>query len=362
MATSIQDISNIASLAKQLEVEIYRRHLLPGDRFMTAVEAGHVLGVSRATADRAMSFLARNQVLLRRRSLGTFVGPNARETQEVQPKVGLVYVCLPDFGPYYLELSPGQIMAGIREYLSDVNIQFCFYPIHNALAYLKGVLEPSREAGTLVGVVAVSCPDEVYDYLYKVGMPTVVLGSLYRGGMRLSSIDQDNHKAGQLLMQHLLDRGHQRVGLLTMADGRPGDHDFLDGISKVLSEAGLPHNALVIRVVSPHSSGMPLAIESILDLPDRPTAIISRHRRIAEMVETTVASRDLSIPGDIELVCQSMCVDEQSPKPFKRAHIKITESEEKVAALIGEILADQNHGDLYEPQRVVLPVKLCVPE
>lgn len=362
MENSTHEISNIASLAKQLEVEIHRRHLMPGDRFMTALEAGEVLGVSRATADRAMSVLARNKVLLRRRSLGTFVGPKSREAQVVRTKVRLVYVCLPDFGPCSLELNPGEIIQGIRKYLPDVNIQFCFYPMHKALAHLRDLLEPSHQAGTLAGVVAVSCPDEVYKYLYQTGIPTVVLGSLYESGMQLSSIDQDNREAGRLLTRYLLDRGHHRVGLLTMADGRPGDHDFLDGISEILSEAGLPHNSLVIRVVSPQTDGLRLAAGSLLDLPDRPTAIIARHRRISEVLQKAVTERGLRIPDDVTLVGQMLCVDDHPAKTLNYAYIKAKDTEEKVAAFIGEMLAKQNQTGLFEPQRVVLPVELCMSE
>ena len=232
MANAIHEISNIANLAKQLEVEIHRRNLLPGDRFMTAVEAGRALGVSRATADRAMSHLARNQILLRRRSLGTFVGPKSGKVQEENHKVGVVYVCLPDLGPYHHDISPGHIIQGVRKYMPEVNVQFCFYPSHDTLVYFKTVLEPARKANALLGVVAVSCPDEVYQYLFQAKILTVVLGSLYRGGACLPSIDQDNYAAGQLLMEYLLEQGHKRVGLVTVADGRRETMTFSMGLAK----------------------------------------------------------------------------------------------------------------------------------
>ena len=53
------------------------RELQIGDRYLNAHEAADMLGVSRATAQRAMKVLGDTQTLLRRPKLGTFVGPGA---------------------------------------------------------------------------------------------------------------------------------------------------------------------------------------------------------------------------------------------------------------------------------------------
>ena len=355
MENAPTDISNSTHLAKRLEVEISRRHLLPGDRFMTAVEAGHVLGVSRATADRAMSVLARREVLQRRRALGTFVGPNARSAKKVQTR--MVYVLFPEiFTSQNSHLNPGLIMDGIRQQIPDANVQFCFFPQENALAHVREQLDQSYTDGTLAGVVAISCPDEIYVYLAQAGMPTVVFGSLHQGNSKLVSIDQDNRQAGRLLTKHLLDHGHRRMALVTVMDGRPGDHEFFDGISEVLSEAELPHNSLVVRVVNSHGSGAKLAIGRILDAPDPPTGIIIRHQHFAQILEEAAAERGLAIPGDIEIVRHAFNPDNID----KHTCVRPTVNEDEIAKLIGESLKKQNQSLPVKAQKTVIPVELAL--
>ncbi len=360
MANATTDISMVTRLAKRLESEIQRRSLVPGDRFLTAVEAGRILGVSRATADRAMGVLARNEILLRRRSLGTFVGPAAR----VAPvsRVQTVYVIMPEQSrSHSLAPSPGRLIDGIRDQLQGVNVQFFFLPAADSLSLVRALLQQSRESGTLAGVVAVSCPREVYAYLAETGVATVVLGSLYLGGPPLASVDADNRQAGRLLMQHLLDRGHRRTALLADSDSRPGDHDFIDGISEVLSNAGLPHNALKIRVISPDAATAVPVISDLLASPDRPTGLIARSHQFVKKIEAAASECGLIVGQEVEIACQTLQPNDISSQQFCYPHVKTRFEDQNISATIGQMLAQQSRGEPFVPRRVIIPVELCIP-
>lgn len=60
-----------------IERDIQERGLEVGAPYLTAEEVGRLIGVSRATADRAMKELSARHVLMRRQRSGTFVGPRA---------------------------------------------------------------------------------------------------------------------------------------------------------------------------------------------------------------------------------------------------------------------------------------------
>ena len=68
------------------------RGLGPGDRYMTAAEAGRLLNVSGASAHRAMVVLAERQLLVRR-SVGTFGGPKLKRRAVVGAPT--VYILVP---------------------------------------------------------------------------------------------------------------------------------------------------------------------------------------------------------------------------------------------------------------------------
>src|SRR5689334_5138591 len=65
----------LLDFAKRLETDIRRRCLTPGHKYLTAEESAKMLGTSVATANRALRLLADQEVVVRRRNSGTFVGP-----------------------------------------------------------------------------------------------------------------------------------------------------------------------------------------------------------------------------------------------------------------------------------------------
>ena len=76
MSSTDTPTSSLHHLASRLEQDIRQRGLWAGDRYLTASEAAELLGVSTATAHRAMQVLAQRRMLVRHPSRGTFVGPH----------------------------------------------------------------------------------------------------------------------------------------------------------------------------------------------------------------------------------------------------------------------------------------------
>jgi len=71
MTTPVSEVSNLMMLAKRIEGDIRSRGLQEGDRYLTAADAGLMLGVSAATAHRAMNLLVQKQFLTRRHGRAT---------------------------------------------------------------------------------------------------------------------------------------------------------------------------------------------------------------------------------------------------------------------------------------------------
>jgi len=265
---------HVDALAERLVADIHRRGLTVGDRYLTTEEVRRMLGVRKAVAGKAVRRLAEQDILIPRQRAGTFIGPGLQKQN--RSRVRTIYVLLPAGDPSGSHWAYQPFIAGIRNSIPEVNVQFTFVPEGDPLPYVQELIEDQRATGHFLGVVAVSCPPEVYRYLSERRVPSVVSGSLYSAELHLSSVDLDNHHSGQLLTQYLVDRGHARMALLSTGVGRPGDNAFLDGVIDTLTAAGLPPNSLIQRSVRNDIEAFRAIAKELLEKPDRPTAVMTR--------------------------------------------------------------------------------------
>lgn len=349
------DISIVQTVAERIERDIRARGLAPGDRYLTGVEAGSMLGVSPATANRAMSLLMQRELLVRRRRSGTFIGP--RLGGDRASAVRSVYVLAPE---HQAEDMPQAdlLMRGIRDGMPGVSVHFGFLPEAGRVASIQDLLGESLRTGQLAGVVPISCGPEVYEYLVERGIPTVVFGSLYSTSGRLTSVDVDNREMGRLLVGHLAERGHRRIAIVDNSRGCPGDNDFGDGVREALTAAGLPPNAALTRFV-PDVPSLVAEVRSLLAMADPPTGFVARSLRLAEAVKKTL---DAEItPGDaVEIVFLEHRTAAAERASFVRVAPKL--ELEQIAAVIGRTLRRLDENPQWEPEQVVVPVELCYPQ
>ncbi len=306
MASISLDLLSPEQLAQRLEQDIIRRGLLPDDKYLSTRQVGQQFGVSLSVAAQAMQLLADQDKLVRRDRSGTYVG-RASEFQK-SFKVKVVYVLMPEERANYSavpldllidSLSHPQLAEETAR--EQYSVQFSFLPKENEVRYVKNLLEPTKANWDLGGVVAISCSRDIYRYLHQQGVPLVVLGSLDHDLQDLPSIDTDHFECGRLLAKYLFDKGHERVAMLGISSGRPGDHDFLDGIVEAMTAAGKPPNSLIARLCPNDLDRLRIQAEAILSRPDRPTAVICRGERMLNMVRPIAEQLGLKVPGDQEL-------------------------------------------------------------
>jgi DNA-binding LacI/PurR family transcriptional regulator len=353
-------LTRVHALADRLISDIRHRGLAVGDRYLTADEVGRMLGVRKATAGKAIRQLAEREILIPRQRAGTFVGPGLKKDKRSQ--VRTLYVLLPAGDLVASRWSYEPFIAGIRSEFPEVNVQFTFVPENDPLPYVQELIDSSRAAGQFAGVVSVSCPPEVYRYLAELRVPAVVFGSLYSAELDIVSVDVDNVRSGRILTQYVLDRGHRRVALLLTGAGRPGNNLFLDGVSDALTAAGLTPNALIQRLIHNDIAAFRSVARELLQMSDRPTAVITRGSIQAEAVASVAAGSGLVVPDTLEIVFDDE--DQIAPSvpmasfPCVRPELSFA----KIAATIGKILKEMSEGILARTQRVVVPVELHEPQ
>jgi DNA-binding LacI/PurR family transcriptional regulator len=354
MANETAVVSNLSLVARRLEGDIRSRSLQAGDRYLSIADASELLGVSPATAHRAMDLLVEKGLLVRQHGRGTFVGEAVGRS--ASKRVRSVFILMPEetegFAPFPMFDA---LVSAIRRRLVGVNVQVCFVPTFRPMEYLAELVGGAHVAGQLAGVIPISCSREIYKFLHQTGVPMVVLGSLFPDQQHIASIDADYRQVGILLARHLVDHGHKRMGLLVMSEGRPGDHAFLDGISDTLTDAGLPHNALAVRIFPRNVDAFRALVRELLQQPDRITGIICGTSRLVAGVLNVAQELGLSVPNDLDVVFHG--------QPSNAAEDVLTHVETKVPFIeVAEALADRlaqvSEGKPLTENHLVIPVCL----
>jgi LacI family transcriptional regulator len=125
----------------------------------------------------------------------------------------------------------------------------------------------------------------------------VPLVQMWCGRRGHACVGVDNFGAGKLIAQHLLSLEHRRIGVIT-GHLRHNDRqrDRLNGIREALAEAGLGLPAAYHTEQSLSVPGGRMGCSVLLELADRPTAIIGTVDVIAIGAIAECAARGIAVP------------------------------------------------------------------
>ena len=243
---------------------------------------------------RSVSVEAREQVLKAIAKLGYHPSDVARSlrTRRTQT-IGLV---IPDItNPYYGEMAQA---------VEDVSFQHGYTVILAHSSHLperelrySQVLRSKQVDGAIFLPVT---PDlEPLHALQQAGIPVVVLERSVPG---YPCIMADEHSAGFLATQHLLDLGHRRIGCIVLAGDSTGSVARADGYRAALLEAGiLPNKDWFVECEYGYGAGE-IAAHWFLQLPERPTAVVAHNDLMAIGAMKAFGQAGLKIPADISVV------------------------------------------------------------
>lgn len=343
--------ARVRESAEKIQRHIRARGLKPGERYLSAEEAGQLLGESVMTVQRAMTFLARQNILERRPKAGTFVG------EAVAPQVGLacVHFLLPE--QFSVEQTSqescwGQV-HGIRSVLPDVSVQFNFIP-NQDVAFARQVVEQATAGGTLAGVILVLPSRAMRAYFNQSGVPTVVSGAAEPDLTNLCWLTWDQVQTGRLLASYLLERGHRRLVTIMRDIWSIGEHLLHDGISEAMSAAGVAANALRVRSAPSERSAITELTRGLLgEGEEAPTGFICRNQFQADCVAEVIA--ELGMAGDVEV---TLCNPPVRPAESKYTCVAPEPDSHEQGRMIGQMLKALSEGDPPEPRGRSFPVTL----
>jgi DNA-binding LacI/PurR family transcriptional regulator len=279
--------------------QVAQGHLRAGDRLPTEGELAALLQVSPITVRRALSHLASEGWLIRRRRAGTFLSQLPPELQ--QPERAAIALLTSklmgdQLGDFYL----GSLYAGIQQGVQQTGGSIIW--LDYEACQKRDLVNSSR------GAIAVAPPLYLLPWLRELQrqMPIVVLGADTRP-WGIACVDSDNRQAMRQAINHLIEQGHRRFIGVFADQYALNTQDRMRTFLMELARHNIPESAAFLLLsqdtfhLDPHVND---AVQGLLSLPkhERPTAVVGGGYYLA-MAALQLANRmRLDVPRQLSIV------------------------------------------------------------
>ena len=153
------------------------------------------------------------------------------------------------------------------------------------------------------GIILAPAPDpesRVLNYLTANQVPCVLIDRL--SDERFDGAGVENREGMQQLVAHVLSHGHHRIGYVAGHGGFKTTLERLEGYRVALSDAGIDFDPTLVSAPTGDTRSAEIEAGGLLDLPDRPTAIVSGNNLATIGSIRAIKARGLTIPGNVALV------------------------------------------------------------
>jgi LacI family transcriptional regulator len=132
--------------------------------------------------------------------------------------------------------------------------------------------------------------------------PAVLL-DCFVADQSLPSVIPNEVTGGLVATEHLLAKGHRRIGMLNFVDPIPAKFGRLEGYRQALSKYGVPYDeSLIYESDNARSEGGYSTAKAILEQDNPPTALFCFNDRMAMGAYSAIHKMGLSIPDDVAVV------------------------------------------------------------
>ena len=234
--------------------------------------------------------------------------PHASAQSLARKNTQLISAIVPMMTSYFFM----EVLRGLQDQLDASDYDLLVYA-SRTLDKVDGQLGRAVQRGRSDGLVLVSTPitDERARRLKASRQPIVLVDSSHEA---FDSISVDNRQGGHVAVQHLLDRGHERIGLVLPVEESVPAAERQAGYQEALAEAGIElDERYVVAADWDHGQhgytryagylGTQRLLSSFDDDPAaRPTALFVAADVMALGALRALREAGLDVPGDMEVV------------------------------------------------------------
>jgi LacI family transcriptional regulator len=137
--------------------------------------------------------------------------------------------------------------------------------------------------------------------LLELHIPVVLLAS-GESYPDFDTVSSDSVQAVQLAMEHLIELGHRRIGLIAGPSRRRKSYTHRDTYIKLCHEHRLEVDPALIVETTFSQEGGYIAMRQLIDLPRRPTAVFAVNDIIALGALRAAQTAGVNVPEDMSLI------------------------------------------------------------
>lgn len=187
-------------------------------------------------------------------------------------------------------------------------------------------------------------------------IPFVVVGRRVENP-EVSFVTPDHLSGALAITRHLIELGHKRIAFTTRPALGITSRDRLASYRQALSEAGIPfdENLVVPTSIEPDSSYQ--AMNTLLDLPNPPTAVFAIHDLVAIECLRAATDRGLRVPEDVAIAgFDNWRASLTTYPPLTTIHPPLSDIGFRATEILLARVADRS----LPSERVTLPVELVI--
>jgi len=217
-------------------------------------------------------------------------------------------------------------------------------------------LAQTREVDGLILLGDVPGVDEAIAGLLAAQMPLVILGRPAEH-LAVDYVTADARQGARLALAHLTALGHRRIGYISFSSASRYSLDRLAVYRAALAEVGLPFDERLVAYASLEPESGARAIETLLALPEPPTAVYVYNDRLAIEVLQHLGRCGVPVPRQIAVVGYD---DVRSARLTTPPLTTIRYSLAELAECAVRLLLARQADPTSAPAHLILPVELVV--
>jgi LacI family transcriptional regulator, galactose operon repressor len=292
------DLGVAAQIRAQIALLIADGELAAGERLPPVRQLARQLEVNVNTVRSAYAGLEADGRVHTRHGVGTEVLAT-HQARPISPAIGTlganaVAVLIAGLDPFYLAL-----LRGVEDIAARQGTLVLIVDTRDSPALAEAEIRRLAARG-INGIIAVSVG----------GLPSSMPGA--DGAPPIVYVDQperkghvllfDGHGGGYIATRHLLEHGHERLGIVTAPLSWPNVKDVYDGYVHALEDAALGINPELVSEVGEFTvEAGRLGLAHLLDKPNPPTAVFAAGETLALGVLHEARSRQVEVPASLAI-------------------------------------------------------------
>jgi LacI family transcriptional regulator len=196
------------------------------------------------------------------------------------------------------------IVQGVQRVLSEHRMTLMVADTGGDMARVPDLVRTFLEHRVEALCIVAEYHQEIALEIAAGGIPVLLVNCF--GGANTPAIVPDDALGGYLLTKGLIERGHRRIGVLTLPRAALARRLRLGGYRRALSEAGIAYDPALVAVgmdadparpIAP----LPMALQGLLALAERPTVICCGNDFAAMHAYALLAEWRIKVPKDISI-------------------------------------------------------------